>query len=160
RDGEFSMRLLSVLKPTPPDARQVASLQALRFAAAFLVLLAHLEDRLAGFGQRYGFEVGRLGFSGGFGVAIFFLISGFIMLHIGWGKFGQQGAVGDFISRRVARIVPLYWTLTAAQVLVTLVLRDSAERTDPLNIARSLFFIPYLNDAGKHRPVLEQGWTL
>src|SRR5689334_15268814 len=117
------MRLPSVLKPAPPDARSIAALQALRFAAAFLVLLAHLEDRLAGFGQRYGFEVGRLGFSGGFGVQIFFVISGFIMLHIGWGKFGAPGAVGEFISRRVARIVPLYWTLTAAQVLLAFLLR-------------------------------------
>ncbi|HEY3695971.1 acyltransferase [Phenylobacterium sp.] len=154
------MGVLSALRPAAPDRRAIVSVQVLRFAAAAIVLFAHLEDRLGGFGDRYGFVYRKVGFAGVFGVEIFFVISGFIMLHIGWGKFGAPGAVGDFFRHRVARIVPLYWTLTALQIALALVLRDAPDRVNPANILKSLLFIPYLSEMGKHRPVLEQGWTL
>jgi hypothetical protein len=43
------------------------------------------------------------------GVYVFFAISGFIMVHICWGSFGQRGAAAELPRRRVIRIVPLYW---------------------------------------------------
>ncbi|MBW8881102.1 MAG: acyltransferase, partial [Asticcacaulis sp.] len=106
----------------------------------------------------------NLGFNGRFGVDIFFVISGFIMCWIGLKAFGERNGPRNFIVDRVTRIVPLYWACTLALVLVTLALAhfgnpDATDRID-FGVAKSLFFIPYLNDAGKHRPFLGQGWTL
>jgi exopolysaccharide production protein ExoZ len=50
----------------------------------------------------------------GFGVDIFFVISGFIMVYTSVDLFGRPGAWRIFLTRRLTRIVPLYWLLTTA----------------------------------------------
>ena len=49
-------------------------------------------------------------------VDLFFVISGFIMVYTAGKLFGQPGAAVQFLSRRLLRIVPLYWALTAALI--------------------------------------------
>ena len=82
------------------------SVQYLRGAAAMLVLASHallypLIEHDLGFG--------RLGW---LGVILFFVISGFIMVHASRRLFGTAGARAEFLRRRLARIVPLYWLVT------------------------------------------------
>ena len=141
------------------------ALQILRLYAALLVLGQHIEDRLAGFSENYHVAVLHIGFDGSFGVRIFFVISGLLMVWIAHDRFGSLRNVGRFFIDRVTRIAPLYWSATTVQALF---LAWAASRKDPAalanlsleNFLRSLFFIPYLNESGKHRPLLEQGWTL
>jgi exopolysaccharide production protein ExoZ len=145
--------------------RKFQSVQSLRFFAAALVLGAHVDDRLTGFGERYGFAYHRVGFSGRFGVDIFFVISGFIMAWLCVKSFGMPGAPRRFILDRITRIVPLYWLCTAAAIVLALL---AAKLGDPdragiptvAKTLKSLFFIPYFESPGKHRPVMGQGWTL
>src|ERR1044071_953746 len=42
------------------------------------------------------------------GVDLFFVISGFIMLHASRSLFGRRDAPAVFMLRRIGRIVPLY----------------------------------------------------
>tara|TARA_R110002073_G_scaffold49097_5_gene131503 strand:+ start:1602 stop:2630 length:1029 start_codon:yes stop_codon:yes gene_type:complete len=92
------------------------------------------------------------GFDGSWGVDLFFVISGFIMVYI-----NQEGASGvknarSFFYRRVARVVPLYWFYTAITVLVLYCL--GLQLPTITRLLTSLFFIP------DGFPVLLLGWTL
>lgn len=140
------------------------TVQWLRFWAATIVVLSHVGDRVIEMQARYGHVRQALRFSGDFGVCVFFVISGFVMIYVAGGEFSQRGASARFLHNRVRRIVPLYWALTFVQALYIL----CAQALDPaeawrLTVAaffRSIFFVPYFNFEGKHKPVLEQGWTL
>jgi exopolysaccharide production protein ExoZ len=93
------------------------------------------------------------------GVDVFFVVSGLIMYLT-----GRHLAPGEFLARRITRIVPLYWILT---LLVSLVLffRPELFRTTIVTgtyLLKSLFFIPYQNPAhgGDVTPILVPGWSL
>jgi len=93
------------------------------------------------------------------GVDIFFVISGFIMMVT-----SRNTSPAEFAVRRIFRIVPLYWLLTAALALLAL-LEPQFLRTTWLNtgaFVKSLLFIPYTNPAqqGALMPLLVPGWTL
>ena len=42
-------------------------------------------------------------------MSVFFVVSGFVMVHISWTNFGTSKAAANFMQRRIIRIVPLYW---------------------------------------------------
>ncbi|MCE7063541.1 acyltransferase [Dyadobacter sp. CY343] len=116
------------------------SIQILRAIAALLVVFAHFEFIHPAVG--------------GFGVDIFFIISGFIMAYI------VNKNPDAFLYRRLVRIIPIYWFMT----LLTLALyavKPSWFRSlivTPEAIIKSLLFIPYrLKGSG---PILSLGWTL
>ncbi len=97
------------------------------------------------------------------GVDLFFVISGFVMVWSSWGAFGRSGAVAPFVWRRLTRIVPLYWLLSAATVVVALAAPGAV--SDGLRdgwgyVAASLGFIPWRRLDGSVQPVLRLGWTL
>jgi peptidoglycan/LPS O-acetylase OafA/YrhL len=140
-------------------------LQTLRFLAAFLVFFSHLEDRFENWEQKYHLTIPRLGLDGQLGVDVFFVISGFVMGYVALDKFGQQGAARKFAADRVSKIMPLYWILTLVQCAVFFAGSHlggnfDMARLNTEELLKSLFFIPYFNVEGKHRPVLGQGWTL
>lgn len=90
---------------------EVHTLQFLRFAAALMVVVYH-----AGIAAReHGFlgpeHDGWLNLSviGASGVHIFFVISGFIMVHATRHSGRDAAAAGRFLYRRFARIFPVYW---------------------------------------------------
>ncbi|CAG5073271.1 hypothetical protein DYBT9623_04755 [Dyadobacter sp. CECT 9623] len=116
------------------------SIQILRAIAALLVVFAHFE-----------FVKPAVG---GFGVDIFFIISGFIMAYI------VNKNSDAFLYRRLVRIIPIYWFMT----LLTLALyavKPSWFRSlivTPEAVIKSLLFIPYrIKGSG---PILSLGWTL
>ena len=140
-------------------------LQTLRFLAAFLVLFSHIEDRFENWEQKYHLTIPRLGLDGQLGVDIFFVISGFVMGLVTLDRFGKSGAARKFAADRVSKIMPLYWILTFVQCAVFLAGSHlggnfDMARLNTEELLKSLFFIPYFNVDGKHRPVLGQGWTL
>ncbi|RYE82307.1 MAG: acyltransferase, partial [Hyphomicrobiales bacterium] len=96
------------------------------------------------------------------GVDLFFVISGFIMVHSSAGLFGKPDGARLFIARRIARIVPLYWAATTLFLVVLLaspaLLNSGAPNLQ--QIAASYLFWPMANAAGEPQPVYSLGWTL
>ncbi len=86
------------------------------------------------------------------GVALFFVISGFVMVT---STQGRRTDPRNFLLRRLVRIAPLYWAMTLAWSMVQ-------QGWDGRQLAASLAFVPSLDPAsGSVRsPVLEPGWTL
>jgi exopolysaccharide production protein ExoZ len=123
----------------------ILNLQVLRGLAAMGVVFYHTGFELAG---NWHTE-----FSG---VAIFFVLSGFIMSYI------SQNGEQDFLSKRLIRIVPLYWIATATVMIISYRFRIFQPAIlmsgDPpliIDILRSMFFVPW-----SKFPVLGVGWTL
>jgi exopolysaccharide production protein ExoZ len=143
--------------------QHVASIQILRALAALAVVLVHvLQDAqlIAGPSAAAFFPAG-LPLAAG--VDLFFVISGFVMVVSSMRLFGQPGAAWTFMVRRIARIVPLYWALTALFLVVLAVTPQALNSAPPplSDIARSFLFIPYLKEAdGLMQPVYKLGWTL
>jgi exopolysaccharide production protein ExoZ len=128
-------------------------IQYLRAVAALLVLLYHvLIHWLPQYHAHYAFLSG--------GVDIFFVISGFVM----WGvTAGREGGSWSFFSKRLKRIVPLYWILTTVMLAIMLA-KPSAllnSRFDVVHVVTSYLFIPWRHPVkGVFWPLLFQGWTL
>jgi exopolysaccharide production protein ExoZ len=119
---------------------RVASIQVMRALAALAVLLFHLKLLPIGYA----------------GVDIFFVISGFIM-----GSIGEREPPGDFIGRRLIRIVPLYWAVTFGMCLLSFVPGLFATFSfDASALIKSLLFIPYAQPNGEIWPLVVPGWTL
>lgn len=118
---------------------QLDQVQFLRGIAAFSILIAHT-PYLQG---------------GHFGVDLFFVISGFIMMYV------TERSHDDFLLKRAVRIIPLYWLGTLGLYSLTWVapgLLNTAS-TDISHLLKSLFFIPYFN-GNTFEPLLRLGWTL
>jgi exopolysaccharide production protein ExoZ len=137
--------------------RKLSFLQVLRAVAALLVVgdhviyyLAEKED-VASTYQNIAWHLGT------FGVDIFFVISGFIMIHTTQNLFGTQRGFAQFAYRRINRIVPMYWLATS--VALGLLLRHQFPSN--FELIGSFLFIPVVTDPGHAlRPILGVGWTL
>lgn len=117
-----------------------ASIQVMRALAALAVLLFHQKLLPIGYA----------------GVDVFFVISGFIM-----GSIGEREAPGDFIGRRLIRIVPLYWAVTFGMCLLSFVPGLFATFSfDASSLLKSLLFVPYAQANGEIWPLVVPGWTL
>jgi len=130
------------------------NLQALRALAALLVVTHHLDGVLAptALGPRFFLP-------GNVGVDIFFIISGFVMVH----TITRRPASGwDFALNRLIRVAPLYWALTLMLGGASLAMPAlfNTLRTSPAEILYSLLFVPYSNEQGLVYPALFVGWTL
>jgi peptidoglycan/LPS O-acetylase OafA/YrhL len=142
---------------------QLYGIQVLRAFAALMVAVHHVQSDAV-------FLAGRAGtaFSPSdilpwnAGVDLFFVISGFIMVHASSGLFGQTGSARLFLARRIARIVPLYWAATTLFLLVMLaspaLLNSGAPGAG--QILGSYLFWPLPNAVGEIQPVYSLGWTL
>jgi exopolysaccharide production protein ExoZ len=134
-------------------------LQALRAIAAWLVVTDHaLIDITHG---ELANPITSLAWSlGNVGVCTFFVISGFVMVHISWDSFGRPGAAPKFLHRRIIRIVPLYWLATVGALLFHKVSANDRVPAGWPELLKSLFFIPYHDENIGWAPILRQGWTL
>ncbi len=134
--------------------KHLPSLQVLRFAAAFSVVLFHV-----GSGLVLQYDLSANPFSlGSAGVDIFFVLSGFIISY----TTDPAKGILHFARRRIARVVPLYWGLTLAIIIIALVrpnlLNSTVVSTEA--VIRSFLFIPYEKSNGAIQPLLFLGWTL
>jgi len=128
--------------------KQVWSIQYLRAVAALGVVLYHAFESTP---QKFGV--------GAAGVDIFFVISGFIMASL---IARPDATAGDFLWRRLVRIVPLYWAVTIAVLAIAWIKPAFFYRVDPSldNALLSFLFVPHTSATGGVTPVLWQGWTL
>ena len=115
------------------------SVQALRGIAALFVICQHIC-----FLQR-----------GSFGVDLFFLISGFVVM------LSTERSTEHFMGKRAVRILPLYWSLTVIIWGGVLMFPDLFENSEGtfMNLYKSLSFIPFSQD-GAMQPVVRVGWTI
>jgi exopolysaccharide production protein ExoZ len=128
-------------------------LQALRFLAAAMVVVTHVLNRTVtaypdgGVPDHQFLEAG---------VDIFFVISGFIMVHI----IRPDTKPGAFWLQRFTRIAPLYWVATIIAFFGGLLAPHYFYGTQSvLFTLKSMFFIPTGSDMWAH-PIVQQGWTL
>lgn len=144
--------------PSPHAGRVLVYLQALRGIAASAVIVDHAMDGLIARGLLSMAWQQAAWLSGWIGVAVFFAISGFIMIRTSRGDFGCPGIATTFLRRRIIRVVPLYWVATAIYVVLRGV---TGAWVQPDALIRSLAFIPYRAGAEPvMRPIVGQGWTL
>lgn len=138
--------------------RRLPALQILRGIAASLVVVDHSILRHAEWKDYPAIVETAAQYSGTLGVAVFFVISGYIMIHTAGSEFGQPGAALSFLRKRIIRIVPLYWLATVLEVALRL---RKGGTLDPQQLLTSLFFIPQSVEPGDYmRPLLGVGWTL
>jgi len=141
----------------------IAPIQALRGIAASMVVLWHASRYLAPNGAGRVAEFLQPGAV--MGVDLFFLISGFIMVHTTRDSDGSPGYVAGFLVKRATRIWPV-WIVALAVFLASQM--DATFFTDPARrvwLARSLVFLPTAGVSADvppifGAPVLGVGWTL
>jgi exopolysaccharide production protein ExoZ len=133
---------------TAPFAK-IESLQVLRAVAAAAVMFFH-GTRMIEKSHGYMFLGGF--FEPGFaGVDLFFVISGFIIYHT---TAGTGMSRGEFLRRRLIRIYPIYWLVTAI-LLAYLLLKPSATmELTPLSVLANFLLLP------TSPYILEVAWTL
>jgi len=135
------------------------SLQALRGIAAWMVVFHHIEQSYyMGNSNHYFWQF----FSqiGGFGVDVFFVLSGFVMA-LASKKYNGKGI--SFAVNRFFRVMPVYWIYTLVLLLSILLLPLGSYLTawDGSTLFKSLLLIPNLNLNGYgYYPTLYVGWTL
>jgi peptidoglycan/LPS O-acetylase OafA/YrhL len=148
-----------------PDGRvsKLLEIQWLRGLAALSVAMLHAQHDAVALAARGGKAFAPLdGFAWAAGVDVFFVVSGFVMVHASRGLFGAAGARADFLSRRLARIVPLYWTVTTLYLGLALWasgLLNSAV-LQPWLVIASYLFVPLERPDGTVQPLYSLGWTL
>lgn len=131
------------------------NLQNLRALAAYSVVLYHCLIRFLHPADAIG--ASYLDLPSG-GVDLFFVISGFVMVH----TTRHDETPAWFVTKRIARIVPLYWAATIL-VIALVQVRDwffSGALVTPESTLASLFFIPHVDAHGQIYPILGVGWTL
>jgi peptidoglycan/LPS O-acetylase OafA/YrhL len=147
-----------------PEQKFLPWVQALRAFAAFAVAFYHIaHDDIANGGDPAGWfaEISRF-FPWDAGVDIFFVISGFVIVHASAKLFGAPGGPLVFLRRRLRRIVPLYWIMTTIFLLVLVAGRSTIHGAigGPGYIAASFLFLPWPRPDGLMQPVFGLGWTL
>lgn len=120
--------------------RHFKGIQALRGITALFIVLEHV----------------RFLTCGAFGVDIFFCISGFMIM------FSTHKNTEHFLSRRLIRILPLYYLMTLLTFFLLLCFPSmfSVTAPNPVYLIKSLLFIPFDIGGGAIQPLMRIGWTV
>ncbi len=151
--------------PSTPSSAAVVqkylpALEALRGLAALFVASFHAvgwlyADQLSAGGvDVHGYPYMFFIRTGALGVEMFFLLSGFIMIYTT--SYVHKVGPREFLLRRMARILPLYWfCLTAYWVLIT-------PTTPSIEVVKAAFLLPVSNSAPPFfgYSILNVAWTL
>ena len=143
----------------------------LRLILAFLVLLSHLDVRVPGlFGLQFRPEYDDAGFNPGpFAVAIFYMLSGYVMTGLVRAYYLDKSKFGIFLVDRCCRILPQYLVFMFAMVPIVMLVDQGHMVTvdgDP-TILRMLYnitliplnFLMYIDDV-QHFTLIEPAWSL
>ena len=116
------------------------SIEFIRFVAATGVMFAHIPNINIGF----------------FGVDIFFVISGFIIM------LSTEVNKKKFFLKRLFRILPTYYFFTIGVFLIALFYPSLLNNTTAnfFHLIKSFLFIPFDKNGAGHFPILFLGWTL
>ncbi len=87
------------------------------------------------------------------GVDLFFVLSGFIILHVHYGDVGRPDRASRYVERRLTRILPTYWIALAMTIILGLA---GGHPFPPVfDVAWSAALLPSHSE-----PVLGVAWTL
>jgi exopolysaccharide production protein ExoZ len=143
------------------DKQGLVSIQALRAVAAIAVAFAHItnSELPRQLGIPNPLPAAELGSAG---VDLFFVISGFVMVYASERFFRRAASPPEFLLRRMARIVPLYWVTTSIILAYLLWHYGSLQAVNlsPLVVIASYMFFPYPQTNGYMAPVHGVGWSL
>ncbi len=131
------------------------NLQVLRAIAAYAVVLVHVEDIEA---KRFdGRILGDWANAGLWGVDLFFVISGFVMVLVSQNTLGSARDAGKFLWSRATRIYPLWWICLSALVPIWLFRPELVYggTQHEINFLKDYLLIPK-----SESPLLQTGWTL
>lgn len=130
----------------------IKSIQSLRAIAAISIVLFHCGAKIAELSHN---SYPNLFTKGNSGVDLFFIISGFVMLHTI--ELSHSKNAWSFLIRRFIRIVPLYWFTTSIFVILLLFFPNIFQtyKFDFWHSVYSYLFFPQ-----SRPPVVSIGWTL
>jgi peptidoglycan/LPS O-acetylase OafA/YrhL len=132
---------------------KLLGIQLARGIAALLVVFYHA-GRMIALPQ----YAGHKGMGGAFdfghaGVDFFFVLSGFIIYFVHHSDLGHSRNLARYLWRRVTRIYPSYWLITAFVIALMLAKHDPALTF--FHAAKSILLIP-----DRQEPLLGVAWTL
>jgi peptidoglycan/LPS O-acetylase OafA/YrhL len=136
-------------------ADKLVGIQFGRAIAACLVVLFH-SGRMLTLPQYVGhdFLAKQIFTFGNAGVDFFFVLSGFVIFYVHQRDIGRPGRLFHYVWRRVTRIYPMYWAVTALIIAMAIAKSDWAALAIH-HIVMSVLLLPdYQN------PLLDVGWTL
>jgi peptidoglycan/LPS O-acetylase OafA/YrhL len=140
-------------------SKYLESVHVLRGIAAFLVVCEHIVGRppYALFNQYFGW----LDNLGSYGVAVFFVISGFILPY----SFGENYTLkgyGQFLLRRLLRIEPVYFASIIISCFTVAILTRLAPNGTPYSISliTLIYHFFYLIPFTEEQWILPVYWTL
>ena len=96
----------------------------------------------------------------GVGVDLFFVISGFIIVHATHGDPGGFQSAARFAFKRFRRIWPAYFVLTLAIGFSSLGWSLIGDEETRVRLVKSILFIPVNYDTVYAHQIIAQGWTL
>lgn len=131
----------------------INNIQLLRAFAAINVVYFHIIGAAAGHGQSTKL-LSVLDGWGRNGVDVFFVISGFVILHT---QMRNKKSVSSFLKSRMLRIVPIYWLVTTFVIAVYALSPTSIVMTPEWVISSYLFGSMAFVDIF---PIVYVGWTL
>ncbi|MGQ4561185.1 acyltransferase family protein [Dermabacteraceae bacterium P7054] len=110
------------------DSRRFRELDGFRGIAASLVVFGHFigiyETHFVGFGKMpFEFHYGA------FGVQLFFLISGYVILMSAW----RSKRASDFVISRFSRLYPTYWIALTISIVLVVLTNFPTEKLSPLD---------------------------
>jgi peptidoglycan/LPS O-acetylase OafA/YrhL len=143
--------------PAQPGSRRFASLDGYRAVAALAVVVTHVGFQTA---HTVNGPLGSLVARLDIGVALFFLLSGFLLYlpHARAATMGaRRPATGAYLWRRALRVMPAYWLAVTAALL--LVRGNEQARVDPSAWLRQLTLTQVYTEDGL-APGLTQMWSL
>ncbi len=139
------------MKAAPQTFRTV---EAGRGLASLLVVLFHAAGTLAA-PKYFGRPIAGGAFGWGYaGVFFFFVLSGFIIVHVHARDVGQPGRLRRYLTKRAVRIYPLYWLVLAG--IVALAGAGIGAAVDPSTLVSSFLLAGPDNKA----TVVAVAWTL
>jgi exopolysaccharide production protein ExoZ len=142
-------------------ANKLQWIQALRGAAAFMVVMVHSRSVLMDTASGKA-VADRVLFPMGMGVDLFFIISGFLMVFTTQDFDGTRAYAWRFLAKRVARIWPLFAVVTPVALAVEHGMHGFLDPSIFLPYLEGLIFIPHNPNASGiyFQMAVGVAWTL
>jgi len=129
-------------------------IESLRAYAAISIIFFHLVG--AG-GAKVPDSLSFIATHFGFGVPLFFVVSGFSLAYGYWGRLNDQESIATYFTRRFARIAPLFYVLLVFQLLN--VRLEDGVTFSPIDVALNALFafnlVPHLTEG-----IVPASWTI